>query len=195
MSTMSHAQQDLLRRGFKHFNRFMLLSWRLGLGPYLSFWPEGVGRYLVLIHTGRKSGLPRRTPVNFAEIDGDYYVTAGFGKRAHWYQNIMADPSIEVWAPDGWWQATAEDVSEAEGYTDKMRAVLKGSGFAAYAAGINPHRLSDAELDAATATYRLLRIQRVAPPSGPGSPGELRWVWVPVIAAFTLLLIVKRGRK
>lgn len=178
MSTPSKKEaEQVMRQVFKRLNPLMLWHWRLGMGPYLNFWPSGLGRFVVLVHRGRKSGRIYRTPVNYAEMAGDVYVTAGFGKGADWYRNSMANPHVEIWLPDGRWQADAEDVTDQAGRVDAMRAVLKGSGFAAYLAGINPHTLSDADLDAATADYRLLRIRRVAPLTGPGGPGDRIWVW------------------
>ena len=61
------------------------------------------GQIMVLTHTGRKSGLRRRTPVNYALVDGEVYCTAGFGQISDWYRNILANPQVEVWLPDGWW--------------------------------------------------------------------------------------------
>ena len=52
---------ESLRRFFKTMNVGMLWLWRLGLGPLMSVWPTVFGRYLVITHTGRKSGLARRT--------------------------------------------------------------------------------------------------------------------------------------
>lgn len=186
MSTMSKDVEQVLRQLFKRLNPLMLWHWRLGMGPYINFWPEGIGRFVVLVHTGRKSGRTYRTPVNYAEIAGDVYVTAGFGKIADWYRNVIANPRIEVWLPDGRWQADVEDVTGSEGHTAVMREVLKGSGFAAYLAGLNPKAMSDAELNTATAAYRLLRIRRVAPCAGPGGPGDLIWLW-PALAAVAWL--------
>ena len=182
---MSTEIEQLMRQVFKRLNPLMLWHWRLGMGPYLNFWPAGTGRFLVLLHTGRKSGRLYRTPINYAEINGDVYVTAGFGRIADWYRNIMAQPRLEVWLPDGRWLVEAEDITGSEGDTAVMRAVLKGSGFAAYLAGINPNRLSDAKLQAATAEYRLLRLRRVAPAAGPGGPGDKVWLWpLLVVGAF-----------
>jgi len=177
MSAASTATERVIRQGFKRLNRLMLYHWRLGMGPYINFWPQGIGRFVVLTHRGRKSGRTYRTPVNYAEIDGDVYVTAGFGKMTDWYRNIMANPCIEFWLPDGRWQAVAEDVSDGKQRTAVMREVLKGSGFAAHMAGVNPYTLSDVKLEAATAVYRLLRIRRLAPLNGAGGPGDLVWVW------------------
>jgi len=185
---------ETLRQGFKYFNRFMLLMWRLDLGPLLNWWPKVGGRILVLHHTGRKSGLPRRTPVNYAIVDGDLYCTAGYGRASDWYRNIQANPNVEVWLPDGWWSGTALDVDDDPRRLYLLRQVLIGSGFAAFAAGINPYMISDEALEAATRDYCLLRIQRSAARTGPGGPGDLAWVW-PVATMILLPLALCRRKK
>ena len=91
---------------------------------------------MVITHTGRKSGLRRRTPVNYAIINGDIYCAAGFGAVADWYRNLLADPHVEVWLPDGWWAGSQRcDDLPAEQRLPVLRQVLINSGFAAYAAG------------------------------------------------------------
>ena len=64
-------QEEELRQFFKGFNRFMLYMWRLGLGKWVNAWPERGGQIMVLSHIGRKSGLQRRTPLNYALIGND----------------------------------------------------------------------------------------------------------------------------
>lgn len=177
----------MVRQVFKQFNRLMLWHWRLGMGPYLNFWPAGFGRFIVLVHRGRKSGRLYHTPVNYAEIDGVVYVAAGFGKTADWYRNIMAASHVELWLPDGRWLAEAEDVTDAPGSLVWLREVLIGSGFAAYLAGINPHKMDDEALATKTAVYRLLRLRRVAPLGGPGGPGDRVWLW-PLLTLVALLV-------
>ncbi len=182
---------EALRIFFKYMNVGMLWLWRLGLGPLLSVWPTAFGRFLVIVHTGRKSGLVRRTPVNYTLIDGEIYVTAGFGRSADWVRNTRANPQVEIWLPDGWWAGTVEDVTGQPGHREKLRRVLIDSGFAApLFGGINPHSASDAQIEQATAGYRLLRIQRREARTGPGGPGEYAWIW-PI---FTFLLLLGRRR-
>jgi len=188
--TLSPQTEEHLRRGLRHFNRFMVLLFRLGLPRWVQFWPAVTGRILVLVHKGRKSGLVRRTPLNFAEVDGELYVTAGFGATADWYRNVRADPRVEIWLPDGWWTAEAQDVSDDAHRRDLMRAVLVGSGFAAYAFGVSP-RLPDERVDELTAKYRLLRLHRTGPCTGPGGPGDLSWVW----PAAALVLLTRAGHR
>ncbi|MFQ5399126.1 MAG: nitroreductase family deazaflavin-dependent oxidoreductase [Anaerolineae bacterium] len=182
-----------LRHGFKYLNKFMLLMWRLGLGSWLNAWPDVGGRIMVITHTGRKTGLRRRTPVNYAIVDGELYCTVGFGKVSHWYRNIQANPNVEVWLPDGWWAGVAEDISEAENRLPLLRQVLIASGFAAPLFGIHPKTMTDEELVAVCAHYRLIHIRRTRACTGPDGPGDLAWVWP--IATMLLWLLSFRRRK
>jgi deazaflavin-dependent oxidoreductase (nitroreductase family) len=192
MPQISPELDETLRRFFHRFNRFMLLMWRLGLGSTLSVWPALGGRIMVLCHTGRKSGLRRLTPLNFAEDGGDVYITAGFGPGSDWYRNIKADPEIELWLPRGRVTGRAEELPPDDPRRlELMRAVLRGSGLVAPLAGVSP-RLPDAELAAATERYRLVRIADLKPIYGPGGPGELAWVW-PLAAALAAAIILVRG--
>jgi deazaflavin-dependent oxidoreductase (nitroreductase family) len=193
MTEMPIETAKKLQRGFKYFNKFMLLMWRLGLGPEVNGWPKVGGRILVITHTGRKSGLQRRTPVNYSTVDGDIYCLSGFGRISDWYRNIKADPNVEVWLPDGWWAGVAEDVTDPERRLPLLRRVLIDSGFAAFAAGINPYKISDEDLARITTEYRLIRIRRTAERTGPGGPGDLARVWP--LATMILLPLAFRRRK
>ena len=71
---------EQLRQGFKRYlNPFMRTLFRLGLATWFNVWPEVSGRVMVITHTGRKTGQPRRTPVNYAIVDGEVYCVVGFG--------------------------------------------------------------------------------------------------------------------
>ncbi|MBP7963233.1 MAG: nitroreductase family deazaflavin-dependent oxidoreductase [Caldilineaceae bacterium] len=195
MQKLTPEIEQQLRSGFKYLNKFMLLMWRLGLGWMLNIWPAGFGRIMVITHTGRKSGLRRRTPLNYAQVDGEIYCTAGFGHISDWYRNIMADPSVEVWLPgrpDRWWAGVAEDVSDSPQRMALLREVLIASGFAARAVGIDPVKNSDEELAQVSADYRLLHIRRGEARTGPGGPGDLAWIWPTLVMAW---LVRPRRRK
>ncbi|NDJ52923.1 MAG: nitroreductase family deazaflavin-dependent oxidoreductase [Chloroflexi bacterium] len=194
MSTVP-AQQEGMRQVFKRFNKVMIMMWRVGLGPLLNIWPQGFGQIMVLTHVGRKSGQVRQTPVNYAEIDGEIYCMAAFGPRSHWYLNIMSNPAVEVWLPDGWWIGIGEDASSEADRLDIIREILIASGFAAYAfADINPNTISDEQLEAETADYRLLRVRRTEARTGPGGPGEYRWIW-PLTTMILLVMLWMRPRR
>ncbi len=190
---MENQSEETLRQAFRRFNRFMLLMWDLGLGRWVSFYPPVSGQIMVLTHRGRKSGQMRRTPVNYAFVDGELYCVAGFGGMSDWYRNLKADPNGEVWLPEGWWEITAEEVLNAPNRLDLIRAVLIGSGFASGFAGLDPYTASDADLEKETHDYKLMRIRRAAPRTGPGGPGRLAWVWP--LATFLLLPLALRRKK
>ncbi len=92
------------------FNRLMfrlpIWLYKLKLG-----WLLG-RRFLLLNHTGRKSGLPRQAVLEVVRYDrksNTFIVTAGFGKTSQWYQNIIANPDVTI---------------QSGGHTCKARAEL-----------------------------------------------------------------------
>ena len=192
MTAMDRETQAALQQGFKYLNRYMVLMWRLGLGKWLNSAPTLLGRYMVIVNVGRKSGQKRFAPVNYALADGQVYCVAGFGAGSHWYQNIMATPQVELWLPDGRWSAQAVDVTDSDDASAKIRQVLIASAFVAPLVGIDPHTMPDAELAAATADYRLIRFERGESITGTNGPGELAWVW-PLLGL--VLLLALRGQK
>ena len=131
-STLTPALEASLRRGFRRFNKFMLTLFRLGLGSYGNGTRWG-GWIMVLSQRGRKSGLLRRTPLNYAVVGEDVYCTAGFGAQAHWYRNILANPNVELWLVEGRWAGIAEDISDSPQRLELLRKVLIASGFASLA--------------------------------------------------------------
>lgn len=151
-------QMNRLRQVFKLFNKFMILMWKIGLGKWINAWPQVTGQFMVIQHTGRKSGRERLAPVNFARVDGVVYCTAGFGAISDWYRNILKNPEVTLWLPEGRFRAQAVDVSDSPQRAELLRAVLIGSGPAAPFFGVDPNKLSDAELLTKTADYRIIRF-------------------------------------
>jgi deazaflavin-dependent oxidoreductase (nitroreductase family) len=194
MVTEISPNDERLRQMFRIGNRFMVLLFRLGLGG----WGNGpqTSQVMVLVHKGRKSGLLRQTPVNYAVVDDVIYCTAAFGSRADWYRNVVADPRVQVWLPDGWYAGEAAEVPPDDPQRSALiRQVLIASGFAApLFAGINPKTVSDEKLAEISAPYRLIRIYPSEACTGSGGPGDLAWVWP--AATFVLLgLLLLGGRR
>ena len=85
---------------------------KLGLGGLLG------KRMLLLKHIGRKTGLLRQAVLEvvqyFPETNA-YIVTAGFGRKSQWYQNILSNPEVSVQV--GWkkWDVYAEQLSPEAG--------------------------------------------------------------------------------
>jgi hypothetical protein len=184
---------DWLRYAFKPMNKFMVAMWRLGLGRWINAWPEVSGRIMVIRHVGRKTKLPRLTPVNFTFYQGDVFCTAGFGAGSDWYRNVLQDPVVEVWLPDGWWIGIIEDADDRLDRIDRMRQVLIASGIVAPLFGVYPATATDDELEKLISDYRLLRIRLIEPRTGRGGPGDLAWIWP--AATLVLLLIMSLRRR
>lgn len=56
-------------------------------------------RFLEIIHTGRKSGLPRHVVVEVVKYEpanGTYYIAAAWGSKSDWVKNIQAAPHVHV---------------------------------------------------------------------------------------------------
>jgi deazaflavin-dependent oxidoreductase (nitroreductase family) len=194
MAAEISPSDERLRQMFRAGNRFVVLLFRLGLGNWGNR-PE-TSQVMVLVHKGRKSGLLRKTPVNYAIVDDVIYCTAAFGSRADWYRNVVANPHVQVWLPDGWYAGEAEEVPPDDPQRSALiRQVLIASGFAApLFAGINPKTVSDEKLAEISAPYRLMRIYPSEACTGPGGPGDLAWVWPATTFALLGLLLLGRRR-
>jgi hypothetical protein len=163
----------------------MLLMWRLGLGGTMA--GPRRGYVMVLVTKGRKSGLLRPVPLNFSEDYGAVFCIAGFGKTTHWLMNLLADPLCEVWLPDGRRQAgTAELVTDEVLRIEMVRRLLIRAGFATKLAepGLDPRLAPESEIAQLGSRYgrryEVVRINLNGAITGPGGPGELRWLLVTV---------------
>lgn len=102
--------------------------YKIGLGGLLG------ERFLLLTHTGRRSGLPHQTVIEVVRHDplADVYtVVSAWGEEADWYKNVMAHPGVEIQVGRRRRRAEAERVSPAEGaqimleYARKNPAALR----------------------------------------------------------------------
>jgi deazaflavin-dependent oxidoreductase (nitroreductase family) len=73
------------------FYRAPIKLYQLGLGRLMG------GRFLMLTHKGRKSGLDRYVVLEVVGREPDsWYVAAAYGNNADWFRNIKADPNVTV---------------------------------------------------------------------------------------------------
>jgi deazaflavin-dependent oxidoreductase (nitroreductase family) len=88
----------------KNLNARMMANYKRGFGPT---------RVVMLLTTiGRKSGLPRVTPLQYEEVDDDYYIASARGRDADWFKNIVADSNVHVQIRDREFDAVAEPVTD-----------------------------------------------------------------------------------
>jgi deazaflavin-dependent oxidoreductase (nitroreductase family) len=101
----------------KSLNARMAANYKRGFGPT---------RIVLLLTTiGRKSGLPRVTPPQFEEVDGNYYIASARGQDADWFKNIRANPNVHVQIREREFDAVAEPVSDPIRIADFIELRLK----------------------------------------------------------------------
>lgn len=91
--------------------RMPILLYRMNLGFLFG------GRFLMLTHTGRRSGLPRRAVIEVADHDestGVYYLAAAWRERSDWYLNILRNPGVTVQVGNTRFEADASQISLEE---------------------------------------------------------------------------------
>ena len=95
------------------------ILYAIGLGPL-------VGKVVLLLTTtGRKSGQPRVTALQYEEIDGAVYLGSSKGIHADWVRNIHADPRVKIRVKDRRFDGLAEVVTDCERIADFMQVRLE----------------------------------------------------------------------
>jgi deazaflavin-dependent oxidoreductase (nitroreductase family) len=84
-------------------NRLIRWALRRGIGPRA---------FALLETTGRRSGLPRHTPVGNG-LDGDmFWLVAAHGIQSDYVRNILADPAVRLKLGRRWRTGTAVPVPD-----------------------------------------------------------------------------------
>ncbi len=76
------------------------------------------GRFLLLNHIGRKSGLPRQAVLEIVRHDkksDSYIICAGFGPKTQWYQNLAKRSEVTIQVGRQKLEVVAKRLSPAEG--------------------------------------------------------------------------------
>lgn len=95
---------------FKWIFKMPIIQYRIGMG-----WM--IGKYVLLLTTtGRKSGKPRYTPLEYVyDKENDRYrVAAGWGGHTDWYRNLLRNPQVKVQVGRREFDAIAEPASDEE---------------------------------------------------------------------------------
>ena len=120
---------------------------------------------LLLTTIGRKSGLPRVTPLQYEEDQGVYYIGSARGVDADWYRNIQDCPEVEVQVKERRFRALAEPVSDAKRVADYFEIRLRRHpvfvGTLMRLEGL-PLRYSRADLEAFAAQKAMVLLRPIA---------------------------------
>ena len=82
-------------------------------------------RVLILITTGRQSGLPRKTPLQYELENGAVYVASARGCQADWVRNILVDSNVEVELEDLRFHAQAQVITDSTKISEFLEMRLK----------------------------------------------------------------------
>jgi len=175
---------DRMRAAFRVLNKFMIAMFRLGLGPCVGGNPY-TGYIMVITTIGRRSGLPRRTPVNYASGENEVYCLAGFGSRSDWYRNVLASPNVQVWIGRRGWAGRAETMTDPAEWLPIYRWIARRAGFADRAFTKEAiSELSDERLLRVGAEGPVIRIRLDKELPRSEGPGDLAWLWLVVGITF-----------
>lgn len=85
------------------------VRWALERIPFRTGWA-------VLETTGRRTGLPRRTPVGDGLRGREFWIVTEHGWAAHYVRNITADPRVRVNVAGRWRTGTAHVLPDDDPY-------------------------------------------------------------------------------
>jgi deazaflavin-dependent oxidoreductase (nitroreductase family) len=115
--------QDEFWGRMKNLQRIHRLLYAVGFGRV-------VGKIILLLTTtGRKSGLKRITPLQYEEIDGNYYLGSARGAKSDWYRNIEADGRVEIRVKSLAFPGIAEPVTDPTRIADFLETRLRRHPF------------------------------------------------------------------
>ncbi len=190
------------RTAFRYANRYAMVPLhRAGLAAWLG--NPATGWQLLLTTTGRRSGLPRATPLGYLVTDGAAWVMAGYGSSTLWYRNLLADPAVEVLLPARPpFAAAAADQADPAVRARIIPRLVRSMALPGTMVGCLPWSAPDERILELTAWVPLVRL---APAdgsvlgAGPDDPGGLAWTWRTRVATLatvaTLRLLPGRRRR
>lgn len=90
-----------------------------------------MSRYLpgaaVLETTGRKSGLPRQTPIGGRAEGGSFWLVSDHGRQSQYVRNIEADPRVRVRIGRRWRTGTAHLMPDDDP-RERLRRLPRANG-------------------------------------------------------------------
>jgi deazaflavin-dependent oxidoreductase (nitroreductase family) len=166
-------------------NRAPIMLYRLGLGPL-------IGRLVMIMSTtGRRSGLTRRTALEYHICGGLIYVMSGYGARPDWYQNMLADPRVTLQIGGEVRHARGRRVSDELELHAAYDCFEHSPGLRAMARLLGVELTRESFL-ANRERFYLVTFDPTDEPTPPPLPADLRWVWLVVLTLTAALCWFRR---
>lgn len=86
--------------------------------------------------TGRKSGQPRRTPLDGRLVGNQFWFVSEFGEKSQYVKNIKADPRVRIRLRGQWHSGTAHLVPDDDPH-ERLRSLPQLNSFGVRTFGTN----------------------------------------------------------
>jgi deazaflavin-dependent oxidoreductase (nitroreductase family) len=176
---------DASRTFFRYANRYgMVPAHRAGLAAW--FGNPLTGWQCLVTTIGRRSGLPRHSPLGYIVMDGAAWVMAGYGPSTLWYRNVLDDPRVDLLLPAR--PPIAALATEARDPSTRARIIpplCRSMALPGAMIGCFPPTSSDERILECVSFVPLVRLAPVdGTPlvAGPDDPGGLGWAWRQALA-------------
>ncbi|NWF70949.1 MAG: nitroreductase family deazaflavin-dependent oxidoreductase [Chloroflexi bacterium] len=152
----------------KYLYKTPILLYRMGLGPL-------IGRlFMVMTTVGRKSGLPRRTAIEFHEYGGRKYAFVGW-VESDWYKNIMANPLMTIQTAAGVEHVRARRVDSVEDRTAAWNVAEHSPGVQ-MAMKLSGMTLTREDFVAQKDRFVIITFDPTDEPTPPPLDADLKWL-------------------
>ncbi len=194
MSPAFQAVVDASRTAFRYANRYAMVPFhRAGLAAWLG--SPLTGWQCLVTTTGRRSGLPRHTPLGYLVADGAAWVLAGYGPVTLWYRNVLDDPRVTLLLPGRPpFAAHATEVTDPSVRARIIPPLARSMALPGTMIGCFPPTATDERILGCVSWVPLVRIAPAdgAPlAAGPDDPGGLGWTWRQALALGATVLGIR----
>jgi deazaflavin-dependent oxidoreductase (nitroreductase family) len=182
--TVAYPSSWLLKQAFK----MPIPMWRIGLG-FL------VGKlFMIMTTTGRKSGQPRPTAIEFHKYAGRKYVYSAFGEKADWYKNILADQRVTIQTASGTEHVIARRIVSERELTEAFEFVTNNPTMKKWVQVLG-FRLNLDEFITQKDRFFLITFDSIDEPTPPPLKADLKWIWLVIMIIILVLgwLIIRQG--
>jgi deazaflavin-dependent oxidoreductase (nitroreductase family) len=198
LTGVARRLSDASQRAFRVANRTTMVPLhQAGLAAWLG--NPLTGWQCLLTTRGRRSGLPRPTPLGYIVVDGAAWVMAGYGPRTQWFRNVLEDPGVQLHLPGRRpLAALAEEVRDPALRARVIPPLCRSMALPGMMIGCLPATSSDERILGCVSWVPLVRIQPVDGRPilpGPVDPGGWGWVWrqgLVLLASGGLILVARR---
>ena len=192
------ALSDASRTAFRYGNRYGMVPFhRAGLGAWLG--SPLAGWQCLMTTIGRRSGLPRHTPLGYMVADGAAWVMAGYGPSTLWFRNVLDEPRVTLLLPGR--PAFAALATEERDPSIRARIIpslARSMALPGALIGCFPPTSTDERILGCVSWVPLVRIAPADGTSlaaGPEDPGGLGWTWRQALAIGLTLLGIRAFRR